>query len=209
MDRKEYKKQWYEKNKDKVKERIKKYNEEHKEEIKQKRKNYFKEYNKIYKQTHKEQIKKYNQENKDKFKKYKKKYRENHKEMIYEYYSQYRKQREENDYLFKMSHQIRNLIRTSFKRKSCIKANKTEEILGCKMEYFINYLIKTYENNYNEKWEWDYLKHTHIDHVIPLSTSKSKEDIIRLNHYTNLQLLKAEDNMQKSDNLNWRLDNVK
>lgn len=206
MNNKEYKKQWYQKNKEKVKERVKKYYEEHKEEIKQKRKDYFKKYNKKYRENHREQLKKYNQDNKDKFKQYKKKYRENHKEKIQEYDSQYRKQRKTNDYLFKMNHQIRNLIRISFKRKSYIKANKTEEILGCKMEYFINYLIKTYENNYNEKWEWDYLKNTHIDHIIPLSTAKSEKDIIKLNHYTNLQLLKAEDNMQKSDKLDWKLE---
>ena len=209
MNNKEYKKQWYEKNKDKVKTRVKKYREEHKEEIKEKRKEYLKQYNKKYKQTHKEQIKKYNQENKDKFKEYKKKYRENHKKIIQEYDSKYRKKRKQEDYLFNMSHQIRNLIRTSFKRKSCIKANKTEEILGCKMDYFIECLIKTYENNYNEKWDWDYLKNVHIDHIIPISTAKSEEEIIKLNHYTNLQLLKAEDNMQKSDKLDWRLDDVK
>ena len=209
MNNKEYKKQWYEKNKDKVKARVKKYREEHKEEIREKRKEYLKQYNKKYKQTHKEQIKKYNQENKDKFKRYKKKYRENHKEIIQEYDSKYRKKRKQEDYLFNMSHQIRNLIRTSFKRKSCIKANKTEEILGCKMDYFIKYLIKTYENNYNEKWNWNYLKNIHIDHIIPISTAKSEKEIIKLNHYTNLQLLKAEDNIQKSDKLDWRLDNVK
>lgn len=206
MNNKEYKKQWYEKNKDKVKARVKKYREEHKEEIRKKRKEYLKQYNKNYKQTHKEQIKKYNQENKDKFKQYKKKYRENHKEIIQEYDSKYRKKRKQEDYLFKMNHQIRNLIRTSFKRKSCIKANKTEEILGCKMDYFIEYLIKTYENNYNEKWDWNYLKNVHIDHIIPISTAKSEEEIIKLNYYTNLQLLKAEDNMQKSDKLDWRLE---
>ena len=77
------------------------------------------------------------------------------------------------------------------------------------MDCFINYLIKTYENNYNEKWDWEYLKNVHIDHIIPMSTAKSEEEVIKLNHYTNLQLLKAEDNMQKSDKLDWRLDDVK
>jgi len=209
MDRKEYKKQWYQKNKEKVKHRTKKYCEEHKEEIKEKRKNYFKEYNKKYRQEHKEEIKKYNQENKNKFKHYKIKYRKNHKELIQEYDTKYKRKRKKEDKLFNMSNQIRNLIRISFKRKSYTKANKTEEILCCKMNYFIEYLIKTYENNYNEKWDWDYLKNVHIDHIIPISIAKNEEEIIKLNHYTNLQLLKKEDNMQKSDKLDWSLNNVK
>lgn len=209
MDKKEYKKQWYEKNKEKVKKRVKEYYEEHKEEIKEKRKDYFKEYNKKYKQEHKEEIKKYNQESKDKFKQYKKKYREKNKVKVQQYDSWYRKNKKANNNLFKMRHQISNLIRTSFNRKSYIKPYKTEKILGCKMDYFINYLIKTYENNYNEKWDWEYLKNVHIDHIIPMSTAKSEEEVIKLNHYTNLQLLKAEDNMQKSDKLDWRLDDVK
>ena len=75
------------------------------------------------------------------------------------------------------------------------------------MDYFISYLIKTYEYNYKEKWDWDYLKNVHIDHIIPISTAESEEEIIKLNHYTNLQLLKAEDNIQKSNKLDWRLDN--
>lgn len=209
MDKKEYKKQWYKKNKEKVKKRVKEYYEEHKEEIKEKRKNYFKEYNKKYKQEHKEEIKKYNQENKDKFKQYKKKYREKNKVKVQQYDSWYRKNKKANNNLFKMRHQISNLIRTSFNRKSYIKPYKTEKILGCKMDYFINYLIKTYEDNYNEKWDWEYLKNVHIDHIIPISTAKSEEEIIKLNYYTNLQLLKAEDNMQKSDKLDWRLDDDK
>jgi hypothetical protein len=37
--------------------------------------------------------------------------------------------------------------------------------------------------NGTEKYGWD------IDHVIPLSTAKTEEDVLRLNHYTNLQPL--------------------
>jgi hypothetical protein len=45
----------------------------------------------------------------------------------------------------------------------------------------------TWENkglyNGNPNYGWD------IDHIIPLSEAKSKDDVIRLNHYTNLQPL--------------------
>ena len=82
---------------------------------------------------------------------------------------------------------------------------KGEKILGCTIEYFINYLIKTYENNYKEKWDWKYLKNVHVDHVIPLASANTEEEVIKLCHYTNLQLLKAEDNLNKKDKLDWRI----
>lgn len=43
----------------------------------------------------------------------------------------------------------------------------------------------------------------HIDHIIPLATAHTVEDVYRLCHYTNLRLLTPEDNMDKSDSLNW------
>ena len=43
----------------------------------------------------------------------------------------------------------------------------------------------------------------HIDHVKPLSEANNIEDVITLNHYTNLQPLFAKDNLKKSNKLNY------
>jgi hypothetical protein len=37
----------------------------------------------------------------------------------------------------------------------------------------------------------------HLDHIIQLSTAKSKEDILKLNHYTNFQPLCAKENLKR------------
>ena len=105
-----------------------------------------------------------------------------------------------NEPLYKLSMTTRNLIRDTFKR-SCegkfIKSNKTEEILGCSLDEFIKHLEllfvegMTLENH--GKWE--------IDHKIPISSAKNEEELIKLNHYSNLQPLWKNDNRSKGNKL--------
>ena len=44
-------------------------------------------------------------------------------------------------------------------------------------------------------------KHIHIDHIIPLSSAKTEEEVYELCHYTNLQPLWAEDNLKKGSKI--------
>ena len=37
----------------------------------------------------------------------------------------------------------------------------------------------------------------HIDHIVPLATAKTEEQVAKLNHYTNIQPLWAKDNLSK------------
>lgn len=60
----------------------------------------------------------------------------------------------------------------------------------------------TWENRglYNSElnYGWD------IDHIIPLSSALTEEDILKLNHYTNLQPLCSYTNRYiKKDNINY------
>jgi hypothetical protein len=116
------------------------------------------------------------------------------------YQNQYHIVRKSNDPLYKLTTNIRSLIGNSFKR-SCngefIKSKKTEEILGCTLEEFVKHLQSKFTEgmtleNYSE-WE--------IDHIIPLASAKTEEEIHKLNHYTNLQPLWKSDNRSKSDKL--------
>ena len=169
---KQYKKLYYEENKEKIKEYINK-NEEHYKQIRRK----------------------YRQNNKEKIDKYMKDYREKNKDKINEVAKKYREKRKKEDYIFKFKTKIRALILNSFKRRNKTKSESTEKILGCSLDYFIEHLFKTYKNNYGV--EWDEKEKVHIDHIIPLATVKTEEEVIKLNHYTNLQLLKAKDNLKK------------
>lgn len=109
------------------------------------------------------------------------------------YMKDYQDNRLKNDIIFKVSISIRTRISKSIKRKNFRKNSKTQEILGCSFEEFKLYLEAKFEPwmswlnkglyNGEPNYGWD------LDHIIPVSTAKTEEDIIRLNHYTNFQPL--------------------
>lgn len=142
--------------------------------------------------------KQYDLENKDKKKKWDKKYRDTHHEQR----NEYSRIRKESDPLFKLKHQIGTLVLQSLKKGGYKKKTKTAEILGCDYVTFFEHLKATWKENYGTEWNGEAY---HIDHIIPLATAKTEQDVINLCHYTNLQMLKPEDNMDKKDKLDWEL----
>lgn len=211
----EHVKKYLKNNKEHITERNKHYYEEHKEHLRQysktfrnDNKDYYKNYMKEYRQEHKEDISNYNkkwlEDNKEHRRTYKRKYNKDNKEFVNSYRRLYEKKRLETNTLYKLKQQLRHLIGRSFERRGYKKNSRTEKIIGCDYESFIKYLLETYKNNYGV--EYDNKEKVHIDHIIPLSKAKTEEDIIKLCHYTNLQLLKAKDNIDKSDNEFWKLN---
>ena len=86
-----------------------------------------------------------------------------------------------------------DLIKLVF--NSIVKKNKKVEILGCTPEFLKEYLEKQFTEGMT--WENHGLYGWHIDHIIPLSSATTKEEVIKLNHYSNLQPLWAIDNLKK------------
>ena len=80
---------------------------------------------------------------------------------------------------------------------------KSKEILGCNKVELFNHLKQTFEYNYKIKYNDIYFNDLHIDHIIPISSGKNEQDFIKLNHYTNLQFLHKDHNMQKKDKLDY------
>lgn len=93
-----------------------------------------------------------------------------------------------SDDLFRIHRKIKSLIYNSYKNKNFTKKSKTLEILGCKWEVFKKHLE---DNPYGFKID---NKELDLDHIIPISSAKTEEDIIKLNHFTNFQLLPSEYN---------------
>jgi hypothetical protein len=135
-----------------------------------------------------------NKETRDDYQKfYQKEHYENNKEDRNRQNREWSKQKCLTDPLFRLKKNIRSSISHMFKSKGHIKKSQTTDILGCSFEDFKLYLESKFEpwmtwENYGKyngelNYGWD------IDHIIPMSSSLNEGDIIRLNHYTNLQPL--------------------
>ena len=128
-----------------------------------------------------------------------KRYAQEHKQERKEYEAN----KKQNDPVYALKVRVRKTIYDSFKRKTFNKRKKSEILLGCDIDFFVKYLLNTYYENYG--YEWNGIDPVQIDHIVPLSTAKTEEDVIKLCHYSNLQLLKSKDNRDKSDKLDWKL----
>jgi hypothetical protein len=122
-----------------------------------------------------------------------KKYYDNNKELCIKRSVKYTLKRRKTDNLFNLKHSINNIIRCSLKRNGYTKKSRSFEILGCSYDKFKSYLEYQFEpwmnwENYGKyngelNYGWD------IDHIIPQSTGNTEDEIIKLNHYTNLRPL--------------------
>lgn len=111
------------------------------------------------------------------------------------------KERKESDPIYRISENIRVLVIMSFKscEKGFKKNTKTEKILGCSIPFLIEYILSKCPEGITLK---DFGRYGyHIDHIIPISTAKTQEDVVKLNHYTNLQPLFWRDNISKRDKI--------
>ena len=148
-------------------------------------------------------LKKYHKENKNNISKKAKIYRQNNKEYFNikhkewnkktGYYSNYQKKRLENDSFFKFKNRLRTLIRNSVTKQGYTKKSKSFEILGCEYNCFIKYM----ENKFIDNMNWGNHGKWHLDHIVPISSAKTEQEVLKLNHYTNFQPLWAIDNLVK------------
>lgn len=181
-----YAKSYRECNKEYIKERNRKYYEENKERIK--------EYREENKEHHKEYMKKYCQENKERLKEQHKKYYHEHKDDI----RKYQNERLKNDELYRITRYCRSRVYQFLKSKKFSKKSGTFNMVWGTPEQLLEHLHKTWYDNYGTEYNGEPV---HIDHIIPLSSAETEEDIYKLCHYTNLQYLKPVDNLAKSDRI--------
>lgn len=152
--------------------------------------------------------KKYKEENKEKIKETAKKYRENNKEAIQKRINNWYNNRRQTDLIFNLKCSVKNSIKDSIKRHSFHKTSKSILILGCSIEEFKIYIESQFQpwmnwENYGKyngelNYGWD------LDHIIPVASATTEEEILKLNHYTNFQPLCSKINRDiKKDIINF------
>ena len=180
----EYRKEYLEKNKGKIKKQLTKYYIENKEKIQE------------YRIENKEKMAEYRIKNKEKIVKKNKEYYQKNKEKI----AKYIKERRLTRPTYKLLGNLRNRLNRVLKGNT--KSSSTRKLIGCDIEFLKKHLESQFTkgmawdnhgNGWHGKREW------HIDHIKPCASfdlSKPEEQC-KCFHYTNLQPLWAEDNLKK------------
>lgn len=211
---KEYKKQYREKNRDKLLEDQRKYRAENSEALNARRR----EQNSTEegKKKKREQDKKYRAANKEKIKQKDKEYYENNKDdpefqqkrKDYAYKwnrgrrKEWHKERMKNDPIYRISQSLRKSVSRYVKQKSV----RSFDLVGCSPEELRQHL----ESLWDKGMSWDnygiYMKGEpmtwHIDHIIPCDSFDLTNETEQAEcfNYENLQPLWAVDNIRKSNN---------
>lgn len=110
-----------------------------------------------------------------------------------------RKQRIKSDPVYAAKERVRCLIKETIRNYGSSKKCLTSEILGCSTAEFKDHL----EKQFTKGMGWKNASDWHIDHIIPISSAKTEDDILALNHHTNLRPMWARDNLIKSNKMEY------
>ena len=114
------------------------------------------------------------------------------------YLGKYAKNKYNTDPLFKRAACIRTVVNQAIHRKD---SGAIVKYLGCSNKQFRKYIESQWKSsmswsNYGlGRGKWN------LDHIIPLSSAKNEEELIKLCHYSNIQPLWHEENVRKSNSL--------
>lgn len=114
-----------------------------------------------------------------------------------DYFTEWERNRKSTDEVYRFARATQKTIRYGFKRKGFNKVGKTEEILGCSYDEFRKYIKSKFKEGmtFNNYGEWE------LDHIIPISSASTIDEVKKLNHYTNFQPLWKEENRRKGSKI--------
>jgi len=110
--------------------------------------------------------------------------------------NEYERNRRANDPMVRLRRAIRGNI-TFYFRNGYKDTSVWVDRFGCDYATLKNHMI--YQFSEGMTWDNYGIHGWQIDHITPLSTATSKEDLYKLLHYTNMQPLWYVDNRRKSN----------
>ena len=108
-------------------------------------------------------------------------------------FNSYPVERRKKDLMFAVAGRLRDRTRAAFKGRGWIKAGASEKLLGTSFKSAVSHI----ESKFLDGMSWENRSLWHIDHIIPLASAKTPEELAVLCKYTNLQPLWAVDNIIK------------
>lgn len=92
-----------------------------------------------------------------------------------------------------MHARLSRLHRHAISQINAIKRSPTFEALGYSVEEFVTHI----ERQFMDGMSWDNMSEWQIDHIVPISSAKTEQDVIALNQLSNLRPMWAADNNRK------------
>lgn len=146
------------------------------------------------KDRYRESNRKWAAENREHLRRYQQSWRDQNRPAIRQQLRE-RKAEWKKDPIWSLKNQVSSLVRSSLKKRGFRKGSRTCEILGCDYQFFVAHI----ERQFLKGMTWENRHLWHIDHITPLATAKTEDEVIALNHFTNLRPLWGKDNLAKSD----------
>jgi hypothetical protein len=146
----------------------------------------------IFNEKHLEQRREYYKENVVKLRAKRKDFYYNHKTEERARSNKWKREKMKSDPIFRIKKNLRDRIRKYMKGESIGK--RTFDIIGLNPYDFKIYI----ESKFVDGMTWKNYGKWHIDHKQSLCQAKTPDEILKFNHYTNLQPLWAEDNLRKN-----------
>lgn len=111
------------------------------------------------------------------------------------------KEKQKSNPLYVMHARLSRLHRHALSKVNAIKSSKTFDNLGYTVFDFKDHIEKQFINGMS----WENMNEWQIDHIIPMSTAKTEDDVIRLNQLSNLRPMFAKENNLKKDKIMYLL----
>lgn len=154
----------------------------------------------------KEQVAAHRLKNKSKHSSYHLKWIEQNREKKNAYMREYNRQKNASGIRMEQYHSspLANLearsrarVNKAFQRSGYAKATSTQKLIGCTWEFLKEHIERQFKKGMN----WSNRSKWHIDHIVPVASAATEEELVSLFHFTNLRPLWAKENQSKSSKM--------